>query len=105
MEKAQALHNTEAIALLEKAVALDPQFAMAHARIGYVYAVTWGLADKGKPHLEKAFQLSDRLTEKDKLYITAWYAIANLDYPGAAQMFRQVIAEYPLEIEAYWRLG
>jgi tetratricopeptide (TPR) repeat protein/DNA-binding winged helix-turn-helix (wHTH) protein len=105
LEKVQALHNQEALTLLQKAVALDPEFAMAHARIGYTYAVAWGLADKGKPYLEKAFKLSDRLTGKDKLDITAWYAIANLDYPGAAQVFRQLIAQYPTEIEAYWRLG
>lgn len=105
LEKAQALHNQEAITLLEKAVELDPEFAMAHARIGYTYAVTWGLADKGKPHLEKAFKLSDRLSDKDKLDITAWYAIANLDYSGAVKVFREVIAQYPTEIEAYWRLG
>lgn len=105
LEKAQALHNREAIALLEKSVALDPEFAMAHARIGYVYAVTWGLAEKGKPHLERAYRLSERLTEKDRLYINAWYAIANLDYPGAARTLRQLIAQHPLEVEAYWRLG
>lgn len=105
VEKAHGLHNAEAIALLEKAVALDPQFAMAHARIGYTYAVTWGVADKAKPYLEKAFQLSDRLTEKDKLHIAAWYSIANLDYTGAIKSFREIITKYPLEIEAYLRLG
>src|SRR5204862_5263561 len=39
LEKAQGLKSSEAIELLEKAVALDPGFAMAHARIGYTYAV------------------------------------------------------------------
>lgn len=105
LEKAQALENKEAIQLFEKAVALDPEFAMAHARIGYVYALSWSFADKAKPHLEKAFQLSNRLTEKDKLYITAWYATANLDYPGAIKVFREIVARYPMEDEAYWRLG
>ncbi len=105
VEKAQALHSKEAIELLEKAVALDPQFAMAHARIGYTYAVTWGITDKAKPHLEKAFKLSDRLSEKDRLNINAWYAIANLDYPNAIEIYREIIAKYPLETESYWRLG
>ena len=105
VEKAQALHNKEALELLEKATVLDPQFAMAHARIGYIYAITWGLPDKAKPHLEKAFQMSDRLTDKDRLNIAAWYAIANLDYPNAIQSFRQIIAQYPTETEAYLRLG
>ena len=105
LEKAQALENREAIQLFERAVALDPEFAMAHARIGYVYAISWAFADKAKPHLEKAFQLSNRLTEKDKLYITAWYATANLDYAEATKVFREIVARYPMEDEAYWRLG
>jgi tetratricopeptide (TPR) repeat protein len=105
LEKARGLHKTDAIELLEKAVALDPEFAMAHARIGHTYAVTWGWAHKAKPHLERAFSLSNRLTEKDRLYITAWYAIANLDYPSAIQPFREIIAKYPSETEAYLRLG
>jgi tetratricopeptide (TPR) repeat protein/DNA-binding winged helix-turn-helix (wHTH) protein len=100
VEKAQGLHNAEAIALLERAVALDQQFAMAHARIGYAYAVMWGYADKAKPYLEKAFHLSDRLTEKDRLYITSWYNIANLDYARAIKSFEEIINKYPLEIEA-----
>ena len=105
VEKAQALHNEEAIVLLEKAVALDPQFAMAYGRIGYAYAVTGVHAVKGRPYLEKAFQLSNRLTEKDRLYIVAWYALANFDYTNAIDPFKKIIAQYPLEIEAYLRLG
>jgi tetratricopeptide (TPR) repeat protein/DNA-binding winged helix-turn-helix (wHTH) protein len=105
VEKAQGFHSGEAIALLERAVALDPQFAMAHARIGYTFAVTLGFTDKAKPHLEKAFRLSDRLTEKDRLYITAWYSIANLDYAGAIKSFQEITAKYPLEIEAYEALA
>ncbi len=105
VEKAQAFENAEAIRLLEKAIELDPKFAMAYARIGFAYAVTDFLPQKGRPYLEKAFQLSNSLTEKARLYITAWYAISQSDYPAAIQTFRQIIAQYPLETEAYWRLG
>jgi tetratricopeptide (TPR) repeat protein/DNA-binding winged helix-turn-helix (wHTH) protein/TolB-like protein len=103
--KAQAFENAEAVGLLQKAIQLDPNFAMAYARIGYAYSVTDFLANKGKPYLEKAFHLSDRLTDKDKLYIAAWYAIAREDYANAIRMFRQIIAEYPMETEAYARLA
>ena len=105
LEKAQALHNAEAIDLLQRAVALDPQFAMAYARIGYSYGLTWDFGQKAKPFLEKAFQFSSRLTEKDRLYITAWYHIANLDFPSAIEAFEKLISQYPLEVEAYERLG
>jgi tetratricopeptide (TPR) repeat protein/DNA-binding winged helix-turn-helix (wHTH) protein len=104
-EKAEALHSLEAIDLLRKAVALDPEFAMAHARIGYVYSVTWNQPEIGKPYLEKAFQLSHRLSDKDRLYISAWYATANLDFQRAIGTFQEIIKEFPLEGEAYLELG
>ena len=104
-EEIQGLRNKDAISLLEKAIALDPQFAMAYARIGYAYGVSWGLVDQSKPYLEKAFQLSDRSTDKDRLSIAAWYAIANQDYPAAVRSFREIIHRYPMEVEAYSRLG
>jgi tetratricopeptide (TPR) repeat protein len=102
--KAESMRNEEAITLLQKAIALDPDFAMAHARIGYVYAVTGSSPEKAKPYLEKAYQLPDRLTEKDRIYLTAWYAIANVDFSTAINSFRQIISNYPLEVEAYSRL-
>jgi tetratricopeptide (TPR) repeat protein/DNA-binding winged helix-turn-helix (wHTH) protein len=105
VEKAQALENPEAIALFEKAVALDPDFAMAHARIGYTYVVSWGRVKEGKPHLEKAFKLTSRLSEKDRLNIAAWYAVANQDYAAAIKSFQDIVARYPLDVESYRQLG
>ena len=105
VEKSQGLENPEAIALFEKAVALDPDFAMAHARIGYTYVVGWGRGEEGKPHLEKAFKLTSRLTEKDRLNIAAWYAVANQDYAAAIKSFQDIVARYPLDVESYRQLG
>ncbi len=105
LEKARVLQTNDALDLLEKAIALDPNFAMAYARIGHTYSITQGWSEKGKPYLEKAFAKSDRLTEKDRLFIAGWYAIANLDYPSAIQTFREIIQKYPTETEAYLRLG
>lgn len=105
VEKSQALHSKEAIELLEKAVMLDPNFAMAHARIGYTYSISWGLGEEGKPHLERAFALSARLSEKDRLSIAAWYAIANFDFAAAINQFREIIVRFPTETESYARLG
>jgi len=105
VEKAQSLRTEEALTLLQKAVALDPNFAMAYARLGYFIGVTGNYPDKAKPYLEKAFQFQDRLTDKDKLEIQAWYAIVNYDYAGAIDAFRKLVAAYPLEVEAYRRLA
>jgi tetratricopeptide (TPR) repeat protein len=105
VEKAQATHTQEAIEYLQKAVELDPEFAMAHARIGYVYAVMWGRSEEGKPYLERASTLGYRLTEKDKLHVAAWTAIADHDFAAAIPPLRDIINKFPDETEAYWRLG
>ncbi len=105
LEQAQMYQFHEAIALLEKALALDPQFALAHARIGYVYAVRMGDGAKAKPSLEKALALAEHLSEKDKLFITAWLASAARDPARAIEVYRDLIARYPMETEAYQRLS
>jgi tetratricopeptide (TPR) repeat protein/DNA-binding winged helix-turn-helix (wHTH) protein/TolB-like protein len=106
LERADAFHTEEAIDLWKKAIELDPQFAMAYARLGYTYTmVRVNEPDKAKPFLEKAFQLSDRLAEKEKLYIKAWYAFAVGDVQGTFQAFREIIKRYPRGVEAYTRLG
>lgn len=105
LEQVQMFQFYEGIALLEKALALDPQFALAHARIGYVYAVRMGQGEKARPHLEKALALADRLSEKDRLSIAAWEATAKRDPARAIEVYRELMARYPLETEAYQRLG
>jgi tetratricopeptide (TPR) repeat protein/DNA-binding winged helix-turn-helix (wHTH) protein len=104
LEQAQMYQFHESIALLEKALALDPQFALAHARIGYVYAVRMGQGEKARPYLEKALALGDRLSEKDKLFIAAWQATAARNPTRAIEVYRDLIARYPMETEAYQRL-
>lgn len=104
MEQVQMYQFPEALELLEKAVTLDPQFAMAYARIGYIYAVRWGQREKARPYLEKAFQQSERLTDKDRLYIAAWHASVAVDPMTAIEIYQKMIVYYPLEVEAYQRL-
>ncbi len=105
LEQAQMFQFHEAIALLEKALALDPQFALAHARIGYVYAVRMGQGEKARPYLEKALDFAERLSEKDKLFITAWLANATRNPARTIEVYRELIARYPMETEAYQRLS
>jgi tetratricopeptide (TPR) repeat protein/DNA-binding winged helix-turn-helix (wHTH) protein len=109
LEQTQMFQFNEAIALLEKALALDPQYAMATARIGYIYAVRLGYGEKARPYLAKALQISEelpgRLNERDKLFIAAWSASASHDTERAIAAYRELLARYPLETEAYQRLA
>ncbi|MEP7270241.1 MAG: tetratricopeptide repeat protein [Acidobacteriota bacterium] len=105
LEQAQMFQFREALALLDKALALDPQFALANARIGYIYAVRMGQGEQARPYLETALSLADRLSEKDKLYVRAWLAHAARDTARVIEMYRELNTRYPLETEAYQRLA
>jgi serine/threonine protein kinase/tetratricopeptide (TPR) repeat protein len=62
----------ESLALYKRAVELDPNFAMAHARIAVFYG-NQGQIDEAKPFAEKAFELRDRVSERERLYISEKY--------------------------------
>jgi DNA-binding winged helix-turn-helix (wHTH) protein/tetratricopeptide (TPR) repeat protein len=51
---------------------LDPNFALAYARLGTIYqnAQEWGLA---RQNLEHAFAVREHASERERLYITAHY--------------------------------
>jgi tetratricopeptide (TPR) repeat protein/DNA-binding winged helix-turn-helix (wHTH) protein len=103
--RANSFHNVEAIDLFTRATALDPQFAMAFARIGYAYGVTWNHVERARPYLAKAYGMSARLSEKDRLHVEAWNALVRFDYPSAIESFTKLIRVDPMEVEAYSRLG
>ncbi|HTS51374.1 MAG TPA: tetratricopeptide repeat protein [Bryobacteraceae bacterium] len=103
--RTRALRLPEAIELYQKALELDPAFAMAYARIGYTYSSSWATPAKGRPYLEKAYRLSDRLTQRDRMFIRAWYSIACQDYEGAERAYREMLPVFPLEVEAYLSLA
>jgi tetratricopeptide (TPR) repeat protein/DNA-binding winged helix-turn-helix (wHTH) protein len=104
LEHSRALRTTEAVASFEKAVALDPDFAMAHAAIGYTYGVRHAQLDLAKPFLQRAYAMSNRLTDRDRLQITAWYAITSRDYDTAIDTFQTLLDRYPDDTESATRL-
>ena len=105
VERLAMLETPEGIQLLERAVALDPQFAVAYAALGDAHTISWSQPSLGKPYYEKAFQFSNRLTERDRLYISAGYALANRDYEEAIKADRRIIAAYPDDALAFRRLA
>ncbi len=63
-----------ALPLYQRAVDLDPNFAMAYARLGTVYN-NLGQTELGEKNREKAFELRDRASEHEKLYIMSHYYV------------------------------
>ncbi len=62
----------EAIPLYKHAIELDPNFALAYARMGTIYG-NFGQEALEAQYKTKAFELSNRVSERERLYITAHY--------------------------------
>jgi serine/threonine protein kinase/tetratricopeptide (TPR) repeat protein len=62
----------ESLPFYRRAVELDPNFAMVYARMGVVY-LTLGEFEQAKRETRKAYELRDRVSEREKLYITHHY--------------------------------
>src|ERR1051325_2295760 len=62
----------ESLAFYKRAVELDPNFAMAYARIGVYYGNQEQL-EQAKQYVQKAYDLRDRVSERERLYITEKY--------------------------------
>ena len=62
----------QSLAFYKQAVELDPNFAMAYARIGVFYGNQgqFGLAQQ---YVQKAYDLKDRVSERERLYISEKY--------------------------------
>jgi DNA-binding winged helix-turn-helix (wHTH) protein/tetratricopeptide (TPR) repeat protein len=91
--------------LFERAVSLDPNFAMAYARLGTCY-YNLGEGAKAVENLNKAYQLVDRASEKEKLYITShYYGLDRGDIPKSEQAYELGMEIYPQEITNYITLS
>src|SRR6185369_5298909 len=62
----------ESLAFYNRAVELDPNFAMAYARIGVFY-INQEQMETAKDYLQKSYDLRDRVSERERLYITEKY--------------------------------
>ncbi|HEX2138518.1 MAG TPA: hypothetical protein VHG33_02280, partial [Woeseiaceae bacterium] len=61
-----------AVPFFTRAIELDPEFAYAHAALGLVLG-TFGEAARSRVHTERAYELRDRVSEWERLFITAQY--------------------------------
>jgi serine/threonine protein kinase/Tfp pilus assembly protein PilF len=64
--------DSESISLYKHAVELDPNFAMAYAKLGVLYGEL-GETGKSEESYKKAFDLRDRTSQREKFYISARY--------------------------------
>jgi tetratricopeptide (TPR) repeat protein len=106
VEEKYKLHSKEAIRFLEKAIELDPDFAMAYYQIGKGPFYGVDLPRNRKWYIEKAKDLSNRVSDKEKLFIEyqyAWRVERNSE--KANNILKQLLEKYPREKDPHTTLG
>lgn len=61
--------DDEAIALLERAIVLDPEFASAHAKLGTLHLIKRSDPATSARHWRRAAALGTRLTRREQMYV------------------------------------
>src|SRR6266446_2345555 len=79
----------------QHAIEIDPNFAMAYARLGTIYN-NLGQTQLSEQNRQKGFELRDRASEREKLYIMSHY------YADSGQLDKGITA-YELYIQTYPR--
>jgi tetratricopeptide (TPR) repeat protein len=64
--------SAETIPLLKRAIEIDPQFAMAYADLGRLYA-SLGESELGAQKIAQAYELRNRVSDRENYYITFNY--------------------------------
>jgi len=90
---------------LEKAVELDPTFAVAYLHLAWAYGELGNTKARNEAY-EKAKTFSAKATDKEKLYIEAYYARAiEKDPEKRFLIFKQIAEKYPKEKIVHSDLG
>ena len=89
----------------QRAIELDPNFAMGYRAVGIDYN-NLGQLGRASEYFTKAFQLREHASEREKLMITAhYYSSVTGELDKAALTYQQQIESYPREAGAYLNLG
>lgn len=102
VRRSAELGSVEALPYLKTAVELDPKFSRAYAKLGNESPN----GDVATKYYEKAYELKERLSERDRLYVEGHYytnAIGELE--KATQTWLEWIRTYPNDYEPYVNLG
>jgi len=91
----------DSIAHFDKAVSLDPNFAIAELNRANVSPTGREFFD----HLKKAVSLSDKASNGERLLILATEAGANANAAKQKDLLEQLVAAYPNDERAHFNLG
>ena len=97
--------NDQAIVALERATEIDPEFAMAYESLGSAYN-NMGYSSVARDYFRRAFELSDRVSERELYQIQGeYYRLTESTFDKAIEAYNNLLALYPEDGDANNRLG
>jgi len=96
--------EAESLPLFQHAIELDPNFAMAHARVAAIYN-NLGEEDRSVESAKKAFDLRERVSERERFYITDHFYTATGDLQKNTETLESAIKAYPNDASAFANLA
>jgi len=96
--------DEEAMPFYQHAVELDPNFALAYARLGAIYASARERS-QAIEYKTKAYELRDRVTDHERFYITAHYYDALGDIPKEIETYELWLKSYPRDAIPQLNIG
>jgi len=98
-------YTERCIESMKKAVAIDSVFAMAYRLMAACYGNLGFFAEQRK-YYHRAFQLSSRSSERERLLIQGdYYRLIEKDYYKAIELYNELLQFYPDEAAGYNNLG
>ena len=98
---AEKLRITDSIAHFDKAISLDPNFALAELNRANVSPT----AKEFFEHLKKAVALADKASDGERMLIQSNEAGANGDPTKQKEILEKLVAAYPNDERAHFNLG
>jgi len=87
----------KSIQAMEKAVAIDPEFAMAYRSMAMTYS-NYGYESAKKKYIQKAFELTDRLSDREKHLIQGeFYRMSEKTYDKSFEAYNKLLEIYPTD--------
>src|SRR5882762_9705058 len=87
-------NEAASLPLFKHAIELDPNFASAHAILGTAYS-NLGQVDLYEKYLKQAFDLKERASERERLYIAGHYYDSIGDIDQEMQIWQLYVQTYP----------
>ena len=97
--------DLDSVPFFNRAIELDPNFALAYARLGTVLSNLRRGTESAKA-TTRAYELRDKVSERERLYIEArYFTTVKQDIAKAIESYRLLLATYPDDFAAHTNIG